>query len=167
MVEEIWRDVRGYEGLYQISNQGKLKSSMWQENYVSKGSFNVKGYLRTQLVKNGKKTNYYLHTLVAENFISPRPYNLEVGHLNGDKGDNRVENLKWVTQKENSRHRIQHGTHNRGEQNYSVKLTEKDVLLIRTLYKQKKFYQWELGEMFGIEQATISSIMLRKTWRHI
>lgn len=106
---EIWKDIKGYEGKYQISNLGNVKSLK-----DSRGNFrekllklqkDTKGYLRIQLFKNGKGETKKVHRLVAEAFI-PNPNNLpEVNHIKEfEKDNNIVENLEWVTSKQNSNH---------------------------------------------------------------
>lgn len=109
--EEIWKPIKGYEGLFEISNKGRVKSL---EKYVSQGTFlrhvpehilsvyiNAYGYPCISLRKKGKKQNKLIHRLLMEAFV-PNPENKpDVDHLNGDKMDFRLENLKWVSPKEN------------------------------------------------------------------
>ena len=116
-VSEAWRDIKGYEGLYMISSSGQVKSlgrSVMRRDgkkctYPEKirvGCADRKGYLRVVLCKNGVQKTYLVHRLVAEAFI-PNPNNLpQVNHINEIKSDNRVENLEWVTCREN----VNHGT---------------------------------------------------------
>ena len=110
-MEEIWRDIEGFEGLYQVSNFGRIKRVTTGK--ILKGDKNNDGYLRVKLYKNNTKSNKSIHRLVAEAFI-PNPENKpQVNHINEDKTnnslDNSLDNLEWMTAKEN----INHGTRNK------------------------------------------------------
>lgn len=114
---EIWKDIQGYEGIYQVSNYGNVKSLMFGPKNVkckgeekllkpSKGSV---GYWRVQLYKSGKVSTICIHRLVAQAFI-PNPDNKPfVNHIDSNKTNNHVENLEWVTPKENTRHSMMYG----------------------------------------------------------
>ena len=96
---EIWADIAGYEGLYQVSTYGNVKSL--RINKVMSSHDNGYGYEYITLSK-GKRKNYYVHRLVAEAFLSKSSENLVVNHKDHNRKNNTVENLEWVTQKENT-----------------------------------------------------------------
>lgn len=105
---EIWKDIKGYEGLYQISSLGKVKSLKFGKEKILKPRKNTFGYLESVLCKNGNSKSFKIHRLVAEAFI-PNPNNLPcVNHKNENKILNTVENLEWCTYKYN----INYGTRN-------------------------------------------------------
>ena len=101
---EIWKDIEGYEGLYQISNMGNVKSLNYNrtgKEKILKSGKNKDNYLRVCLYKNGKQKKCLVHRLVAEVFI-PRIEGKEfVDHINGIRDDNRIDNLRWCTHQEN------------------------------------------------------------------
>ena len=101
-MEEIWKDIKGYEGLYKVSNLGHIYS-----NYVNRnleGSLDKYGYKVTILTNNGIHRRYLSHRLVAQAFI-PNPENKpQVNHIDEDKINNRIDNLEWNTAKENMNH---------------------------------------------------------------
>jgi hypothetical protein len=105
---EIWKPLKDYEGLYLISNYGRIKSLTY--NRIRVNTLSKNGYLRLRLSKKGKVKTITVHTLVAKNFI-PQENLLknQVNHINGIKTDNRVENLQWVTAQENITHAIKKG----------------------------------------------------------
>lgn len=114
-IEEIWKPVVGYEGIYEVSSLGRVKScertiirSNGREinfpDKIMKPSINHKGYLIIDLRKNGKRSGGFVHRLVGKAFID-NPLNKEqINHKNGNKTDNRVQNLEWVTNQENMAH---------------------------------------------------------------
>lgn len=105
-MQEIWKDIKGYEGIYQVSNLGKVKSLNYKRGKHEKEIkqvLNSRGYLEVGLF-NGKVKTHRVHRLVAQTFI-PNPENKdEVNHIDGNKKNNTVNNLEWNTSKENIHH---------------------------------------------------------------
>lgn len=153
-MEEIWKDIKNYEGLYQISNKGKVKS-LERKVKGKNGSYNtVKekilkpgknkiGYMIVVLSKDRKKKNYYLHRLVAEAFLN-NPYNLqEINHLDEDKTNNNVNNLEWSTHI----HNINFGTR--------TERTSKKIICIETGIEYQSIM--EIQRKFGFNKSSISA----------
>lgn len=104
---EEWKDIQGYEGLYQVSNEGRVKSLKFGKEKILKGRISS-NYLLVCLRKNGKSRNKLIHRLVAEAFLE-NPQNLqEVNHKDENKTNNHVENLEWCTPKYNSNYGTGH-----------------------------------------------------------
>lgn len=181
-MDEIWKDVVGYEGLYKVSNMGRVKrlgkvinriAKDKREGKRSQGSYEQviilkdkilkpqmkeKGYLVVGLVKDGKQKRIFIHRLVAIAFI-PNPNNKpEVNHLNGNKGDNRVDNLEWVTSEENNKHAIKTGL-NKGFT--GSKISEEDKKWIREnyVYGSREFGQLAMAKKYGVRTKRIKSII--------
>lgn len=112
MENEVWKDIPGYEGLYQVSDLGRVKSrgndKNRREKILSPGK-DRGGYLRVALWKDGKAKRFLVHRLVWESFNGIIPEGYDCNHINEDKTDNRLENLNLMTRKEN----INWGTHNK------------------------------------------------------
>ena len=107
-MEEIWRDIDGYEGLYQVSNKGRVKSLKWGKERILRPRDNGRGYLRVQLTKENTSKHIRVHRLVARAFI-PNPHNLpEINHIDENKKNNSVENLEWCDR----RYNVNYGTRN-------------------------------------------------------
>ena len=158
---EIWKDIEGYEGLYQVSNKGRVKSlgnNKTRREKILQPSENHKGYLRISLYKNGKQKKFLVHRLVAEAFL-PNPNNLpQVNHKIDDfehRSDNRVENLEWCTAEYNNNY----GTHNE-------KLSESKKGKKHKKHKKHKLKKQilcvETGDIFDTSQDVIDIMFNRK-----
>lgn len=101
MIEEQWLDIPGYEGFYQISNFGRVKSFYFKNPRILK-PHKVKGYSNVELYKNKEKKQFYIHRLVMENFCPIENMDmLDVNHKDEDKSNNHISNLEWMTHKDN------------------------------------------------------------------
>jgi hypothetical protein len=177
-MQEIWKDVVGYEGLYMVSNFGYVKS-MAKEWVCNKGkrvkpetimrmAIDTSGYYQCWLSNgSGKPKNMLVHRLVAMAFLENIYNKNDVNHKNGIKSDNRVENLEWVTRSENIIHAFENNLiiPAKGSRHGMSILDEDDVLKIREL--SKKYTKIELARMFGIGRRSINNIVNRKSWKHI
>jgi hypothetical protein len=151
---EEFRDIEGYEGLYRISNQGKVYSV--KRDKFLKPQKKKNGYLHVNLSKNEKQKFYYVHRLVASAFI-PNPQNYkEVNHISEDKTDNRVENLEWMSHKEN----CNYGTRNE-RQLAHPNCGIKQLKVVQQFTRQGEFVAefpstWEASRQTKINQGSIS-----------
>lgn len=177
-MQEIFKDIPGYKGKYQVSNMGRIKSlsrKIWiakNKRYGIKKERLLKplkkrtGYLFVCLYKNKKGKYKTIHRLVLRTFNGKSK--LQCNHKNGIKIDNRLENLEYCTPSENLKHAIKIGLKDqKGEKNPHHKLTEKDILEIRKLYKTKNYPQRKLGTIYNVAHQTIGAIITRKNWAHI
>ena len=106
---EIWKDIDGYEGLYQVSSLGRIKSYKCKKEKILKLGSNPLGYSIIGLWKNRKQKFYPVHRLVANTFITNKHNKREVNHIDGNKKNNNVTNLEWATRSENMKHAVNKG----------------------------------------------------------
>ena len=177
-MREQWKPVKNYEGLYEVSNTGLVRSldRIDRLNRLKKGVLkapcnNGRGYLCVNLKVHGKQSQKTLHRLVAEAFI-PNPNNLpEVNHIDGNKANNHVDNLEWCTRNKNVSHAFRNGLNRqyKGVDNPQAKLTEKDVIFIRANAKpyDKKYSYAALSRRFNVSEPTIKEVVWRKSYANI
>lgn len=176
---EKWIDVVGFEGWYQVSNTGIVRSI---DRHIVDGRLikgkelkqytDKQGYKRVALCKAGKHYKKYVHRLVAEAFVQ-NPNNFPViNHVDENPANNKADNLEWCSVKYNINYgsrakKYAEKTH--GELHYTHKLTEKDVLNIRKEYQRgvKGCGTESLGKKYGIHRTTIKAILSGKTWKHL
>lgn len=125
-----------------------------------------KGYVQTWLTQNSKTKYRFIHRLVADTFIVKDSENLEVNHKDGNKLNNHVSNLEWVTRHENIRHGFNNGLYKSTENSPNSKLTNKDVAIIRQMIKDGKSLN-SIGKIYGVNHATIRHIKLGLTWKRL
>lgn len=176
VVKINWKDIAGYEGIYQISDNGIIRGvdrTANRKRGVIKGVIKhitklPNGYLQVMLSKNAVKKHIGVHRLVAQNFIENKYNKGYVNHKNGIKTDNRVSNLEWVTQSENQIHAYKTGLQKpqRGSDRYCAKLNERDVIEIKNKIKNA-IKSKHIAMEYNVSPITISDIKRNKTWRHV
>ena len=172
-MREIWKDIPNYEGLYQVSNLGRVKSLNRKvvdkngvvNNYKGKilnPSNNKSGRPSLRLCKETKQKRYMVSFLVALTFIGPRPDNYDVCHKNGNNQDNRLENLYFDTRSQNT---IDHYRY--GSKNPSGKLSVDEVLEIRRLYNTGKYSLREIAKVYNIGKSQVARIGKLQSYSYI
>lgn len=175
MADEMWADVKGYEGLYLVSNQGRImrksNSPTSKSGKMMKLHVVSNGYHTVSLTKNGKGKPLFVHSLVLTAFLGDRPNGYQCNHKNGIRNDNRIENLEWVTPSDNLKHSFRvlgrKGSNGvrYGADHHNTKLTIGDIPRIRTMLEQGESMR-EIGRVFGVHWSTIRSIRDNQTWRN-
>ena len=165
---EIWRDISLYNGDYQISNLGRLKSFKRCMVKILKPSFNG-NYFFVYLHRNGEAKMHYVHILVAQTFV-PNPDNKPfVNHIDGNKLNNYAENLEWVTPSENARHAFETGLNKSGCENGNAKLTPEQVREIRRycVPGDPECGFKAFAKKFNVIYETISDAYHRVTYKNV
>lgn len=170
MSNEVWEEVLGYQGMYLVSNLGNVKSmSAWKNGGLMKLKPNRYGYYRINLCLDMKRETVFVHRIVWEAFNGVIPDTLQINHIDGNKTNNRLDNLELVTASEN----IQHAFDNdlmlpkRGEANGFAKLTEDQVREIRKRIESGAISMRALSFEYGISDTTVRLIIKRKLWKHV
>lgn len=162
-----WRAIPGYEGLYSITRDGRVWShikKLWRKLHIANS-----GYITVNLKVKGRQRTLFIHSLVLLTWGPPRPsLEHEVNHCDGDKLNNIVTNLEWMTHPQNISHAFSIGLSKQlGVRHWNARLTEAEVLEIRHRYANGETHQPTLGSEYGIDQRTVSEIVTRRRWQHI
>lgn len=153
-MQEKWKPVPGYEGLYEVSSQGRVRSPRGMRSlFVAYG-----GYVGVTLFRENKPKNWHVHQLVAGAFIGPATGGHEVNHKNLNRSDNRPSNLEYVTASQNMRHALEWGM----SQGVNT-LLPKDVRNIRRALRRGAT-QKSLAAKYGVSRTTIGAISQGRTW---
>lgn len=147
-MKEIWKDIPGYEGLYQVSNLGRVKRLEYKrennliktmstfKEHILKPAKQTSGYMYIVLCKNNKTKGFRVHRLVAEAFIS-NPYNLpQVNHIDANKSNNNVNNLEWCSRSENMQHAYSHNLINQSTEKKRISQL-KNIKIARECLRRK------------------------------
>lgn len=180
IMQEVWKDIKGYEGYYQVSNLGRVKSLSRVVKRYEKGRGEViqrrrerilserdcRGYKTVLLCVGGSNKQKFIHRLVAEVFLDSVEGKDYVNHIDNDPSNNCSINLEWCTAKENAHHMIKQGRKAcvKGENHPCRKLTEKQVRQIRREYKQGGVTQQQLASKYGVSRSNIGYIVRGVLW---
>jgi len=170
MTEE-WRPVVGYEGLYEVSSEGRVRSLAQatrgigrpRRDMILRNGKSAFWYPKVMLKKTGGAKNAQIHQLVLQSFVGPRPDGMVARHLNGDPGDARLSNLAYGTYRENEQDKVTHGTKLYGERCSHSKLTDDKVRAIRKSTDSGV----ALAAAYGVTPQLISYVRRRHIWRHV
>lgn len=178
MSTEVWKPVPGYEGAYEVSDHGRVRSLDRKIATCPKGtayrrlvrgrvlatSAHPGGYRLVHLWQDGRVRATTVHALVAAAFLGPCPSGQEVRHKNGVAGGHGLANLEYGTRKENHADKRRHGTHLQGETQNGAVLTEPEVRAIRAA---RGATHQALADRFGCSRRNIGRILSRELWRHV
>lgn len=167
---ERWLPVVGFEGRYEVSDLGRMRplfsrrTGKYKAGRIKQSACDNDGYPLTILYRaDGTKRCAKIHTFVLEAFVGPRPNGMQCRHLNGNPTDNRLENLRWGTCRENQADKIRHGRSLRGERQNKAKLRADDVRAIRRLLAAGSDPQSVAGR-FGVSRSTVYHIASGYNW---
>ena len=176
---EVWKDIIGYEGYYQVSDHGRVRS-LDREVPLGKSTKKIKGKIRKQIVhklgypmlnlsKNKEMKGYLVHRLVALHFVDNVNGHPEINHINGIKDDNRATNLEWCTRDQNLEHARNTGlTKQNGTDSSLAKLTKDEVLKIREIYEKDSSITYEvLASTFNVGASTIGRVVRKEVYQNV
>lgn len=171
---EIWSDINGYEGMYQVSNKGRIrgldriivqrdgKKQNIRGKIIAIGIKN-NGYYMGQICSNGKMVNFTVHRLMALAFIPKVDGKDFVNHIDGNRANNDINNLEWVSRSENCRHGFERAIKENRKYNNQQRFTKEDIIKIRTMQKSK-ITMVQIAKEFNTKSGTIGDIVHRKIW---
>ena len=171
-MQELWLPVVGYEGLYEVSDQGRVKSLPRPraqggrlKERILKQPTNASGYHQVSLWKDKKQTVRYVHRLVGEAFLGPLPCGLVTRHGPDGIDDNSVHNISYGTQTENSLDKTRDGTQLQGETHHQCRITAETVSTIRGLASTSTHQS--IADRFGLSRQHVTDIVSRRRWAHL
>lgn len=181
---EVWRDIPGFEGYYEVSDAGRVRSLARSVVVAPSAGRKQTGYARRvaervlkaapgkdrrqrlTLWKEHVSTQKMVHQLVLLAFVGPCPEGMEGCHGDGDASNNQLGNLRWDTPVNNSADKLRHGTHLQGSALSWAVLTEVDIPAIFEAFAAGET-QTSIAARYGVQQPTISRVLSRKRWAHV
>lgn len=163
-MNEIWKQVKGFNN-YEVSNLGRVRNKI-SNKLLMPYKNKKRQYKYMSLQQDGKRKNFSLHRLIASTFIENPLNKAQVNHKSGDKMDNSVDNLEWMTPKENVQHAIQHGWKAPplyGSLQPKAKVNESQVMEIRRLEKEGMYHK-DIAKKYGLGVSTVTHIVNRTRW---
>lgn len=173
-LQEIWKPVKNYEGIYEVSSLGRVKAlprirsnNHKYKEIIMKQTDNGRGYMVVSLKHSGKKRkNHYVHIMAATAF-HPNPHNFpQVNHKDATKENNRITNLEWCTLKQNMEHASKNGLISKGEKSGLSKLKNAEVFEIKKLSAMGVKGE-NIAKGYRVSKATISRIINNQLWKHL
>lgn len=164
--QEDWKLIKDFEDAYEVSNMGRVKSFRGKEPRILKGTLNSNGYFVVGLTRRGMGRGYLVHRLVLEAFVGPCPSGCWGCHSDSVRVNNRIDNLRWDTPKNNSADRKKTGISPVGETNPKARLKASDILEIRASRRTGTTLA-ALGRIYGVGASCISEICNGRNWRHV
>lgn len=159
---------KDYSDFYEITSFGRVWSVKRGSGKWLNLSKDDKGYLEVCLYdKNTNKKTFLVHRLVLFAFKGPPNSNEECRHLDGNKENANLDNLCWGTREENSLDKFVHGVHIEGINHVNSKLTEKQILDIRKLYKTGSYTLQQIADKYGMSKNNIWNIVNNRSWKHL
>jgi len=166
-MQEVWKTIPDYNGRYQVSNTGKVRSFFKHpEGYELKQSVHKDGYRLLTLAKNNKDKSYHIHKLVTEAFYGPCPEGLVVRHIDGNPANNNLWNLAYGTPSQNNQDALKHGTIKVGEDAANAKLTEEQAMTIKALCYFGVSQRY-LARAYEVNKSAIGHLHKGRTWKHL
>jgi len=171
IIGERWEPVVGYKGWYEVSDIGRARNVADRKHTfvgkILKQRIISSGYCGISLCRNGDQHDAIVHRLVMAAFVGQCPEGKEVNHKDGDKTNNRLDNLEYVTQSENMIHAFDTGLHSLGgEKNNMSKLTEENVHEIRRLLRAGLTHK-SISALFNVSRSCISLIATGERWAYL
>lgn len=170
-MSERWRWIEGYEGLYMVSDHGRVMGTPKRTHYGHVLVLRKKrtGYVHVCLTKDGEKRYFAVHRLVARAFVSNPEHKPEVNHLNGIRSDNRAENLEWVTRSENEKHafRVLGKAPNAPWKDRSRKFARAFTDAQARAIRDDERSDAELARSLGVSKTTIRNIRKRTIYKEV